>query len=1319
MGFPWRPIAAISLVLSPFFAVGLPGSASALPTGSGVTTLISESIGDAVSVPSTVKFLTPTSSTASLPCLTSIAAGTNSCSPSSGVVDDGEGAQILLTDTTSSSINASGVLVQQTFPSSSALYAEFDSQSYGGGGGARTLWIVDSSVTSPTVPSSAIAGGYGETSGGLPGAVLGITFDAAGDAASTNSASCPAVGWNSATSTANQVVVRAGDTSSGRGQSGYCFVSSTAQPFGALATSTKTVGPLHQADPSTGWQHFFVSVLPPNFTSSLAELTVAVDSGDGRGLVTVLDIALPTWAWPSSTVPSTLRMGVSAVNASTSSRFDVMSLRNLRAAVVAATPVAPSSPRNLGVQWSAPTNGLVTATLSWTAPVSDGFSPITGYTAMLDGESCSPASLSSPTLSCTITAVPAGDTYTASVVAQNAVGFSSPATMTSSVAAQSQSITFSALAPAIFGAGSRTLVGSATSGQPVVFTATGSCAVVGNQLTFVSAGLCTVTATQSGTLSYAAATPVVRSLVVAPAPAVIKVASVSAVTDGLAHPVTPNVTPASVPISISYCPVTSPTQCSPVAPTSIGSYVVTVRVASTNYTAPVVTSSVDIVPSTTTLPPEAGGPRTGTNGNVSMLMQPPSDPTSDPVVQTTGRGFTPGSNVNIAVTGSETLGTFTIPPSTNPTAWSTLLAPSTNNTAVQGTVVASASLSSDLSTGNTIAFPFGGFPGTGQYFVLSMTSSGFVPGSTVSTVLHSTPLVLATGIADVNGVVTLNVPIPASYAGQSHKLVIAGTYLAATTTASADGSVTASTAIPTSLLSRLEPESQLVMTAIDETNPNNFAKSYIDINAKAVTTTTVAGSANDVLQAPPLVPTEHPEQTMKQVTNLVAVAATVAATASVAASVAGSVGAVRVPTGGGVAARPMASGSSPSSAGGGSSSGGSSGPMSTQQIGAALDDTVHENIGRGDASRWWQLPGRSVVDRVSSQWPRKIAPISPMIASSVQDGSYLRAMFGSASLVLPIAGGAAAVFNALETHGYPAPGHLVPFTIMMICGALDGWAGLTATVVTLLAGVLTGHMFSLGMLVSFSLMAAMLFGTAIIVKQIRPLIRLELATLHDRWKRAGDMVIGPLFGAFLSTQLVGASESAAGLQLPIVHSASTVGLFVGLALLLRYVLSTVSTLHFPQRLETVTAIDLDEQRAWAHRASHVLRQVFTALLLHAFLGWTWVLALLVVLQIAQGSVGGWVRGSLPTPLYRAIPRGVANIGVMAAIGTLGGRWMATLSSDGFWQVAGLLILMAVVNVLYAAVSAFDGEDYPVTWATRLAGVVVVVATALQLTGRLI
>ena len=1304
MRISWRPLAACAVALSPLLAYGIPSNASSLPSGTGVLSLVNESF-DSVSIPTSIATLTPSSPSAAVPCLTSIASGAGACSKDAGVVDDGDGGQLLLTDSSGLSSNASGILVKQSFPSTSALYAEFKTQSYGGGGASRTLWLIDASASNPTVLTGGGTGGYGSSSGGLPGAILGVSFDALGSAALANNASCPANGWDASKSTADQVVVRSGDTSNSRGLSGYCFVSSTAQPFGSLGGTTKVVGPLHQSDASAGWQHFFISVIPPSFTNDLAHLTVGVDAADGRGLQPVLDIALPTWAWNTATLPSNLKLGLSAAGRTDIANSDVMSVRDFRAVAVTANPVVPSSPRNVGVQFSAPVGGFVNATVSWTASAFNGYSPITSYTATLNGDSCQPTSLSAPTLSCVVTRVPAGDTYTATVTATNVVGDSLPTSVLATVGAQAQTITFSTLPPLTFGGTSRLLTATATSGLPVTFLATGSCAVAGSTLQIVSSGLCSVTATQAGTQSFAAATPVVRTVTVAPQAVTIKVLGVSAIVDGAEHPVLPTVTPSTTPLDVKYCAAESPTQCSNLPPTSIGAYVATVKPASANYSALPVTVSVDILPDPRNLPVEAGGPRSGTIGSVQMKLQTPTDPTSSPSVMTQGSGFTPGSNVNIAVTGQETLGSFTVPPISNPSAFSNLFAPSTSNTGIQGVVVATATAPSDLSQGSTIAFPFGGFPGPGSYFMVSITSNGFIPGSTVSSMIHSTPMVLATSTADSNGTATLTVPIPGAFAGQSHKLVLAGTYLSSSTTANADGTVTAATAIPTELFSRLEPNSQLVVTAVDATNPTNYAKSFIDIGS-SVTTTTVAGSANDVLQAPPLVPTDHPQETMKQVTNLVAVAATVAATASVAASVAG---AVRVPTGGPATPR------TPS--GGGSS--GSSGPLSTQQIGVATDEVAHIDEGIGDNLGLWKTPGYERVDRLSAVGPKKIAKVSPMVASSVEDGSYLRAILGSTSLIFPVIAAVASVFNAIETHGYPAPGHVLPFAVMIICGALDGWAGLAATLVTFLAGIATGHMFSLPMLVSLALMGAMLFGIGIIVKQIRPLVRPKIVTFQDRWERAGDLIIAPLFGGFLTSQLVGASASAAGLQLPVVDHASQIGFGVGVALFIRYVLATVATHHFPRRLATVTVSALPEQSKWAHRTSHVMRQVFTALLLQAFLGWSWVLAILVLLQILQNNVGNFIKAPTSTTLYRIIPRGIANMFMMAAIGTVGARVIGHFATSGFWQVAGLLLLMTSVNVIYAAVSTIDGEDYPVTWATRLAGVAIVVITGLQLTGRLI
>ena len=1291
-----------------------PSHASNLPSGVGVTTLIKANL-DGTVLPESATALVASKSSALLPCMTAATSAVAQCSASSGLLDDGNGGQLLLTDVSGDTANASGIAVSQPFSSSSAFYAQFDTQSYGYGGGARTLWLMNASSPTPTIPSRDGAAGYGDSAGGLPGAVLGISFDAAGDAASSNAASCPTTQWSSTKSSPNQVVIRSGDTSVTSGTSGYCFIASTEQQLGSLTTKIEPLGPLHQSNAANGWQRIFVSLLPPSFTTDQAELTVAVDAADGRGLVTVLNIALPTWAWPTdgSGLPSSLRFGLSAMNPTGGLSSDVVALRNLQAVAVAPVATEPTAPRGVGVQWSNPINGLVNATVSWTAPQSTGYSPITSYTASVNGTTCSPDSLVGPTFSCVISGVPAGDTYAVSVIATNAIGESDPGVTLSRVNAQPQTISLPTLNPVVFGGAPLRITTVATSGLNVTISTSGACTWSNGQLSFVQAGLCTVTATQPGTLSFEAAPPVVRTVTVAQSPVTIKVSSVSAPVDGSAHPVAPTVTPSGVALTTSYCSVVTPSQCSTTAPSAVGSYIATVRVTSPNYTAAPVVTYVDIVPSMLNMPPEAGGPQTGTNRNVQMTLQSPPDASSSGSVQTTGSGFTPGAPVNIAVTGQESLGTFTIPPATGAASLSTLMTPSSSSTSIASTDLMDATTPSDLSDGNSIAYPFGGFPGSGSYIVVTFNSSGFVPGSTVLSLLHSSPLVLSTTVADANGAISLRAAIPTAFAGQSHKVVLTGTYLASTTTANADGTVSAQTALPASLLARLEPDSQLVITAIDQNDPTNFAKSYLTIGASSptTTTTTVAGSANDVLQAPPLVPTDHPAETMKQVTNLVAVAATVAATASVAASVAGSVGSIRVPTGGAPAGGVRAGGSS-------SSSSSSSGPMSTQQIGAAVDDVALDDEKFGDKSRIWQTPGRHLIDQASAVGPVKISSVSPMLAAAVSDGSYLRAMFGSLSAILPMLGVIFGIFNVIQTHGYPVPGHYMTFAVLMMLGALDGWSGITATLTIFAGAVATGHIFSLNMAVSFSLLAALLFGTAIIVKGVRPLLRESFSSFQDRWKRAGDFVVGPLFGGFLATQLVGASASAAGLDLPITQHATFIGVVVGVALFVRYAISTVAIVHFPKRLTSVTAHGLQPQASWATYSSQVIRQVFTALLLHAFLGWTWVLAVLIGLQMLQGFVAPKVSGTLPKVAYRLVPRGVGNILVMASIGTLGGRLMAHITTDGFWQVAGLLILLGAVSLMYAMVSALDGEDYPVTWTTRIAGIGVVVLAGLQLTGRL-
>ena len=81
-----------------------------------------------------------------------------------------------------------------------------------------------------------------------------------------------------------------------------------------------------------------------------------------------------------------------------------------------------------------------------------------------------------------------------------------------------QTISFGPLPDAIIGSPDITLAGTASSGLPVSYSASGACSVAGSVLHLVSVGTCTVTASQAGNDAWAAAPDVMASFAIRFAP---------------------------------------------------------------------------------------------------------------------------------------------------------------------------------------------------------------------------------------------------------------------------------------------------------------------------------------------------------------------------------------------------------------------------------------------------------------------------------------------------------------------------------------------------------------------------------------------------------------------------------------------------------------------------------------------------------------------------------------------------------------------------------------------------------------------------------
>lgn len=153
------------------------------------------------------------------------------------------------------------------------------------------------------------------------------------------------------------------------------------------------------------------------------------------------------------------------------------------------------------------TAGNGSATVTFTAPGSDGGSPITGYTAVSSPTGGS-SDCSIPEISCTVTDLDNGTAYTFTVIATNAVGPGSASAPSNSVTPKApQAIAFgSAPTVVVDGTGTVSATGGG-SGNPVVFSSqsTGVCTVSGTNgatVTGVSVGTCTIAANQAGNGSF-------------------------------------------------------------------------------------------------------------------------------------------------------------------------------------------------------------------------------------------------------------------------------------------------------------------------------------------------------------------------------------------------------------------------------------------------------------------------------------------------------------------------------------------------------------------------------------------------------------------------------------------------------------------------------------------------------------------------------------------------------------------------------------------------------------------------------------------------
>ncbi len=447
----------------------------------------------------------------------------------------------------------------------------------------------------------------------------------------------------------------------------------------------------------------------------------------------------------------------------------------------------------------------------------------------------------------------------------------------------------------------------------------------------------------------------------------------------------------------------------------------------------------------------------------------------------------------------------------------------------------------------------------------------------------------------------------------------------------------------------------------------------------------------------------------KKTLGIVAAALTLLTLATGGGGMARGGGVTRAPTGkaaGGTGERPRFSGLS-----------------SYQGVDVRHLEAGYGTLAPGDRSRTWSWPATNRLDLLAATIPVFLARRSPLLARVFADGSYLRAILGSASLLAPLAGLWLGIVAVQDTSGEALPPSLTLVIAITVLGVIDAVAGFTALVTFILGVLLLGGVDTADDLRFMLGIGALWAIVPVLAGLTRPLRREATRGVLGAWERGADFIVVSLVGAWAVQRIVLALPGLAGVELPIAAHANQVAHWVLAALVVRLILETISSHFYPRRLDSTTPVDLPSPSKAVLIGSAFGRTVIYAFLAYVLIGNCWQLWASAGLFLLTQLI--WVfpeRFPNSPKLYRAVPKGVTQLVFFLFAYTVAWllmfKYMDADSESFFPNVFvgyGLLGLLLPLPLLLGR----SGEARSIGWGKRMIGLGVLVVGVLQVQGYLL
>ena len=360
-------------------------------------------------------------------------------------------------------------------------------------------------------------------------------------------------------------------------------------------------------------------------------------------------------------------------------------------------------------------------------------------------------------------------------------------------------------------------------------------------------------------------------------------------------------------------------------------------------------------------------------------------------------------------------------------------------------------------------------------------------------------------------------------------------------------------------------------------------------------------------------------------------------------------------------------------------------------VGSGKLKKIDRQPGRGDLSRTWRSPMTAQTDRFFSALTTKISPFSPIVARTISDGNYLRAMFGSLESLMMLPGFALGLLALQSSANQALPPATWIVMAIIALATLNAAAGFISGLVFTFGVVLAGNFSSRDEILTVAALFILFYAPALMASAIRPLRRLS-DNRDSSWERVTDYALVTLLSGWAMFKMVGALNALAGVQLVISFHAKEIAYLAAIFIFIRLVLEDFATYFYPIRVNETSGEFREPSTVHKVIALELKIFIFVEVAM-PFVGYNIKLLLGTILFALPTIISLTIEDRLPNIpiLHRILPSGAFKLVAMVFIGAITAGWIQGMFANPQTFLAWSFVLLAIPGLILSVLGKMAEE----------------------------